>query len=169
MKNSLLFCFLLFIPFIGRAQDAANIIEVGSTMPSFAIVSDDGSQILSSQYEGKVILITFFATWCPPCQLELAEIEKVLWPKYKENNDFVLLVIGREHSDAELLKYNEKKGFTFPLYPDKSRKIYDLFASQFIPRAYLIDRTGKVVFETQGYDEKVFGRLLRTIDNALML
>ncbi|MDR2918281.1 MAG: TlpA family protein disulfide reductase [Tannerella sp.] len=169
MKNSILFCFLLLIPFIGKAQDAASVIEVGSAMPAFTIVSDDGSQILSSQYEGKVILITFFATWCPPCQLELTEIEKVLWPKYKENNDFVLLVIGREHSDAELLKYNEKKGFTFPLYPDKNRKIYDSFASQFIPRAFLIDRDGNVVFETQGFDEKVFGRLLRIIDNTLVL
>lgn len=171
MKNSILYiCFLLLFPFIGRSQDMASIIEIGSAMPSFTIVSDGGTQISSSQYEGKkVILLVFFATWCPPCQLELAEIENVLWPKYRNNDDFVLLVIGREHSDAELVTYNEKKGFTFPLYPDKSRKIYDSFASQFIPRAYLIDRAGKVVFKTQGFDEKEFGRLLRTIDNALVL
>lgn len=170
MKNSILYiCFLLLSPFIGMAQDSTSIVDIESTMPAFTIVSDDGTQISSSQYEGKVILITFFATWCPPCQLELAEIEKILWPKYKENDNFVLLVIGREHSDAELVTYNEKKGFTFPLYPDKSRKIYDSFATQFIPRTYLVDRSGKIIFKTQGFNENDFERLLRTIDNALVL
>lgn len=83
-------------------------------MPAFTIVNDNGTQVPSSSLKRKVILVNFFATWCPPCQKELAEVQKMLWPKYKDNKDFVLLVIGREHTDVELQKYNEKKGFTFP-------------------------------------------------------
>lgn len=154
---------------LGKAQDTTSIVNVDDQMSAFTIISDNGQETSSDEYKGKVILVTLFATWCPPCQQELAEIEKELWPKYKENDDFVLLVVGREHSDAELAKYNEKKGFTFPLYPDKNRKIYDTFATKFIPRTYLINRNGTVVFKTQGFNEKEFKRLLRTIDNALVL
>ena len=113
------------------------------------------------------MLINFFATWCPPCQKELAEVQKTLWPKYKDNKDFALLVIGREHTDAELQKYNEKKGFTFPLYPDKNRAIYGAFAKNLIPRSYLVDKTGKVVYATKGYSDEEFAELMKKIEAAL--
>ena len=67
-------------------------------------------------------MVSLFATWCGPCQLELAEVQKMLWPKYKDNKDFVLLVIGREHTDEQLKAYNERNKFTFPLYPDPKRE-----------------------------------------------
>ena len=79
--------------------------------------------------------MSLFATWCGPCQLELAEIEKTLWAEYKDNKDFVLLVIGREHTDEQLRAYNERKKFTFPLYPDPKREVFSLFAEKSIPRA----------------------------------
>ena len=136
-------------------------------MPAFTIVNDNGMQVLSSSLKGKVILINFFATWCPPCQKELAEVQKILWPKYKDNKDFALLVIGREHTDAELEKYNEKKGFFFPLYPDKNRAIYGAFAKNLIPRSFLVDKTGKVIYTTKGYSDEEFAELMDKIEAAL--
>ena len=142
-------------------------INVGDNVPSFTIIEDDGSKISSDKYKGKVTLITFFATWCPPCQKELAEYKKDLWPKYKDNKDFALVVIGREHSSADLQKYNQKKGFTFPLYPDKNRMIYNSFAENLIPRCYLIDKSGKVVYAGKGFTEEDYKELVKEIDKAL--
>ena len=134
-----------------KAQDNNDdIVKVGEMMPSFSIVSDNGTKINSAELKGKVVLINFFATWCPPCQKELASVQQTLWPKYKDNNKFVMLVIGREHSDKELATYNEKKGFTFPLYPDKSRAIFGAFAKSLIPRSYLIGKDGKVIYAGKG-------------------
>jgi peroxiredoxin len=152
----------------GKAQrDTTDVVYAGDPMPAFTIVSDDGVRTPSSLFKGKVILICFFATWCPPCQAELAEMEQTLWPKYRQEPDFVLLVIGREHSDAELAAYQAKKGFRFPLYPDKNRLIYASFATQLIPRTCLIDRKGNILSVTKGYQPAAFRRLLRMIDNAL--
>ncbi|MDR2763637.1 MAG: TlpA family protein disulfide reductase [Tannerella sp.] len=152
----------------GKAQrDGTDVVYPDDPMPAFTIVRDDGTETSSSLFKGKVILVNFFATWCPPCQAELAEIEKTLWPKYGREAGFVLLVIGREHSQAELAAYNAKKGFSFPLYPDKNRQIYASFATQLIPRSYLIDRNGKILFVAKGYQPAEFGRILRMIDNAL--
>ena len=151
-----------------KAQDNNDdIVKVGEMMPLFSIVSDNGTKINSAELKGKVVLINFFATWCPPCQKELASVQQTLWPKYKDNNKFVMLVIGREHSDKELATYNEKKGFTFPLYPDKSRAIFGAFAKSLIPRSYLIGKDGKVIYAGKGYTDKEFAELLEKIETAL--
>lgn len=168
MKKFLLFTLFALVALVVMAQDeSGDLIKVGDKMPAFTIVNGDGSQLTSSSLAGKVVLVNFFATWCPPCQTELAEVEKTLWPKYKDNKDFVLLVIGREHTAAELEKYNDKKGFTFPLYPDKSRLVYGTFARNLIPRSYLIDKSGKVISVTTGYKDEEFAHLMNQIEDAL--
>lgn len=168
MKKHLFFSLFILFAFIAKAQDDnSDIVKVGQAMPAFTIVSDNGKTISSTELKGKVVLITFFATWCPPCQKELPEIQKQIWDKYKNNKNFRLLVIGREHNDAELTKYNEKKGFTFPLYPDKNRKIFGSFAQNLIPRNYLIDKDGKVIYTSKGYTSEEFTQLQNKLAEAL--
>lgn len=169
MKNYLA-AFLLFFTLSAakaQTQQDQDIVKVGDAMPAFTIVSDDGKELKSATMKGKVVFINFFATWCPPCQKELAEIQDTLWPKYQHNKDFVMLTIGREHTDADLSTYNEKKGFTFPLYPDKSREIYNLFAKSLIPRSYLIGKDGKVLYTSVGFNDTDFATLMKKIESAI--
>ena len=189
MKTYLLIVLFAFVGFASKAQivrsdlldssnlrvmqmsqeqnDRSDLVKPGEQMPQFTIVSDDGSKIQSSAFKGKVVLVNFFATWCPPCQKELAAVKQSLWPKYKNNKNFVLLVIGREHNDAELKKYNEKKGFEFPLYPDKNRAIYSAFATSLIPRSYLVDKSGKIIHVGKGFKDEEFADQMKQIDRAL--
>ena len=158
---------MALIAWVGQAQEA-DVVKMGDAMPTFRVVSDKGETLLSTdQLKGKVVLVNFFATWCPPCQKELAAVQQTLWPKYKDNGQFALVVIGREHDEAELAKYNEKKGFTFPLYPDKNRSIYAAFAQSLIPRSYLFDQEGKVIRATKGYTEEEFEELMQLIEQTL--
>lgn len=167
MKRFILTTLLTLGTLAGFAQQEGDLIKVGDTMPAFTIVSDNGAEFKSSALQGKVVLLTFFATWCGPCQKELAAVQEQLWPKYRDNAKFTMLVIGREHTDAELKTYNETKGFDFPLYPDKSKAIYSLFASKFIPRTYLVDKNGKVIFASTGFNEAEFAGLMDKIEGAL--
>jgi peroxiredoxin len=97
----------------------------------------------------------------------LAEVEKSLWPKFKNNKNFKFIVIGREHTDQELTTYNEKKGFTFPLYPDPERKAYAQFAEKTIPRAYIFGKDGKLIHASTGYKPGDVEKLIKIIDEAL--
>ena len=63
--------------------------------------------------------------------------------------------------------YNKRKGFTFPLYPDPKREVTGKFASQYIPRSYLIDKEGKVISATVGYKKEEMDKLMKEIDKAL--
>ena len=151
-----------------QAQDSdKEWLKIGDPMPAINLQSEVYGNITPDDLKGKVVMVSLFATWCPPCQLELAEVQKTLYPKYKDNPDFKLLVIGREHTDADLSKYNERKKFTFPLYPDPKRKVFSLFADQTIPRTYLFGKDGKLVYASTGYNAEEFQKLMSAIETAV--
>ncbi|MBE6246262.1 MAG: TlpA family protein disulfide reductase [Bacteroidales bacterium] len=167
MKKFALLLAVMFFTVSLVAQQKGKELALGSTMPQFRLNSSVYGDLNSADLKGKVVLVSMFATWCGPCQLELAEIEKELWPKYKDNAGFKLVVIGREHTDAQLADYNRKKGFTFPLYPDPKRGAYSKFAESTIPRAYLYNKDGKLVYSSIGYSKDEFAKLLKAIEEAL--
>ncbi|MBR1950435.1 MAG: TlpA family protein disulfide reductase [Bacteroidales bacterium] len=167
MKKFALLLAVMFFTVSLVAQQKGKELALGSEMPQFSLNSSVYGDLNSADLKGKVVLVSMFATWCGPCQLELAEIEKELWPKYKDNAGFKLVVIGREHTDAQLADYNRKKGFTFPLYPDPKRGAYSKFAESTIPRAYLYDKEGKLVYSSIGYSKDEFAKLLKAIEEAL--
>ena len=167
MKKFALLLAVMFFTVSRVAQQKGKELALGSEMPQFSLNSSVYGDLNSADLKGKVVLVSMFATWCGPCQLELAEIEKELWPKYKDNAGFKLVVIGREHTDAQLADYNRKKGFTFPLYPDPKRGAYSKFAESTIPRAYLYDKEGKLVYSSIGYSKDEFAKLLKAIEEAL--
>ena len=105
--GGLIMALMLF--FVGaHAQNSVEKVKIGDTMPQFTLNSDVYGQVTPSDLKGKVVLVSLFATWCGPCQKELAEVQSTLYPKYKDNENFRLLVIGREHTDADLTKYNAR-------------------------------------------------------------
>lgn len=145
----------------------AQELKVGDKLPQFQLTSSVYGDVKPADLKGKVVLVSLFATWCGPCQKELAEVQSTLWPKYKDNKDFVMLVIGREHTDEQLQKYNERKKFTFPLYPDPKREVFSLFAEKSIPRAYLFDKEGKLVYSSMGYTPEEFQKLMDIVASTL--
>lgn len=84
MKKFLFITFSLLLACVAWSQsDSNDIVKVGDAMPAFTIVHDDGTQLTSSSLKGKVILVNLFATWCPPCQKELAAVKDQLWRNTK--------------------------------------------------------------------------------------
>lgn len=161
-KLIMLFAVLAMCLFV-QAQE----LKLGDTLPKFELKSSVNGDVKPADLKGKVVLVNLFATWCGPCQKELAEVQSTLWPKYKDNKNFVMLVIGREHTDEDLKKYNERKKFAFPLYPDPKREVFSLFAEKSIPRSYLFGKDGKLLYSSIGYTAEEFQKLMESIEKAL--
>lgn len=149
------------------SDSGTDKVKAGDTLPEFTLSSEVYGNLSSSELKGKVTYLCFFATWCPPCQLELAAIQDTLLPMFGDNEDFRLVVVGREHTDAELTEYNKTKNFTFALYPDPERKVYSLFADETIPRAYLIGRDGVIVDAAVGFDEEHLASVMDSVRELL--
>jgi peroxiredoxin len=159
-----LFCLTLSAS--AQAPDTTTLTKVGQPVPKFTVTTLDGKAINIAEMKGKVVLINFFATWCGPCMGEMPHVEKEIWRKLK-NENLVVLAIGREHSKEELVKFNKEKGFTFLIAPDPKREVYDLFAKQFIPRNYVVGKDGRIVFQSIGYSEEEFGKMIQLIKAQL--
>ena len=141
-------------------------ITVGDYLPPFAVIMDNGKQITSGDFIGKVGFIIFFNTNCKDCRKELPEVEK-LWEEFKDNADVLIVAISREESEEEIIKYWEENNLTVPFSPQTDREIYSLFARSSIPRIYITDKTGKVIFTSDDTDLPSFATLSSKIESVL--
>jgi peroxiredoxin len=165
MKFAVLLCVLglgLSRAFAGEG----DIVVVGQKAPGFSGMTTEGAAVKLEDYAGKVVLLDFFATWCPPCMSEMPHLESELWQPYKDKG-LVLLAIGREHTREELTKFKAAKHFSFPIVADPSREIFGKYATSMIPRCYLIGKDGKVLLAVTGFDPADFAKLKDAVAKEL--
>ena len=148
-------------------QESSDLVKVGDAALQFTCKTLDGKTIETGRLSGKIVLINFFATWCGPCNQELPVLQKNVWDKYKNNPDFVLIILGREHSEKEVRDFVTTKKFTMPFAPDPKREIFSKYASQSIPRNVIIGRDGKIIFQSIGYTPEEFKTLESFLEKAL--
>ncbi len=141
-------------------------MKVGDKAPDFTVEMIDGSHVTLSELRGKVVLVNFFATWCPPCREELTRVQTDVVDRFA-GRDFQLLSISREEPRATVEAFRAKTGYTFPMGIDSVRTAYNLYATNFIPRNFLIDKDGTVMFAGVGYEPEEFDKLIAKIEKLL--
>lgn len=147
-----------------ETDENTTLVKVGDKAPDFRVEMFDGTTFTLASLEGKVVLLNFWATWCPPCRDELSRVQKDVIDRFvRPDGDFVFLPISRGEARETVAAFREKMGYTFPMGLDPEQQIYKLYASNYIPRNFLIGRDGKVIALTVGYDEEEFNQFLETI------
>lgn len=142
---------------------STTLVKEGMQAPDFTVKMFDGSELTLSKLKGKVVLVNFWATWCPPCREELTRVQSDLIDRFADRA-FVFLPISRGEEQATVADFRTKMNYTFPMGLDTERTIYDQYASNYIPRNFLIDQQGKVVMATVGYEPEEFESLIAKID-----
>ena len=149
-----------------NAQEKETLVKVGDDVPEFVVEMFDGQKINIKDLKGKIVLINFWATWCPPCQEELKRVQKEIIDRFK-GKDFVFLAISREESKEQVKKFRERNGYTFPMGLDPERKIYSKFATATIPRNFIIYNKGKIVEIEVGYTKEAFAKMIEKLERLL--
>ena len=162
---------LLWNPTPAKAQERptpeqATIVKDGHTAPDFEVQMFDGSTIKLADLKGKVVLLNFWATWCPPCRAELARVQKDIIERF-QGEPFVFIPVSRGEKRETVAAFREKMGYTFPMGLDTESTIYKKYAQTYIPRNFLIDKEGKVVKASVGYDEAEFAELIKLIEETI--
>jgi thiol-disulfide isomerase/thioredoxin len=97
------------------------------------------------ELEGKVVLVNFWATWCPPCRKEMPDLQ-ALYDNYKDQG-FVVLSISDEES-AKVAPFIAERKISYPVLLDPGRKVNDAFVVEGIPKSFVYDREGKLVAQS---------------------
>lgn len=133
----------------------ANTIAEGHAFPSLQFASLSGDQVNLATLKGKAVLIDFWATWCGPCRQVMPDLVET-YRKY-HGQGFEIIGISLDKDQAQLEKYMQDTGITWPQYYDGlgwSNKIAKRFGIRAIPHVVLVDKNGAVHFNTDYGREK---------------
>jgi thiol-disulfide isomerase/thioredoxin len=125
----------------------------GSLAPAFEGKTPDGKEIKLSDYAGKVMLIDFWASWCPPCRDEMPELIKF----YKSHNNpgFEIIAVNIDNDIENMKHFLEKLNPkpAFPIIVDDTQQIPPLFDIEAMPTTIFIDKKGKIRFRHDGFKD----------------
>ena len=117
--------------------------------PDFSFTSSEGEHVALEDLKGKVVLLDFWGTWCPPCVESVPELRN-LHKKYSKEPSFMLIGISSDSDDEVWREFTEKNKMVWPQYRDKDRRIQRTFGVRAFPTYILIDHEGIVRFQSVG-------------------
>jgi len=116
----------------------------GGGAPDFdlQLLSDEGRFVLSEK-RGKVVLVNFWATWCKPCEEEMPSMERL----YRElaPEGFELVAVSVDQDPADVARFRERMGVSFPIALDPSQEVSGLYQTQGFPESLLVDKQGRIL------------------------
>lgn len=120
-------------------QNKKLLEEATKKLSELKLLTLDGKEVKLSDYKGKVVLVNFWASWCPPCKEEMPIFEKV-YQKYNDKN-FVILAVNMDTSEGALKEFLEKNRYSFPIVRIKGEAGLNIPG---LPTSYLVDKDGSV-------------------------
>lgn len=184
--NILLLSFLLLMLFVPSAKAfmLRGLMEIGLFKPGTSTASSaqngnaaadlsgirfkdiSGNVVDLGTLKGKVVFLNFWATWCPPCQAEMPSIQK-LYAQFKDDPDFVFLLVDADSKLPEAQRFMQKKNYTLPVYEVASNIPEQLFKGS-LPTTIVFDKKGRVSFNEEGaanYAHKKFIEFMLQLKN----
>lgn len=117
--------------------------------PSLVLTDIRGVEHSLEQYRGKVVVVNFWATWCPPCVEELPSLENA-WQRYRQQGLVVLAVSGEESDVVTSFLERLPSDITFPVLIDGDMKSGNRWQIRGLPTTVVVDRSGVVHWRVEG-------------------
>ena len=138
MKKLAIVFIILFI--------SANVYPLSGPAVDFDAVDITGKDLKLSEFKGKIVILDFWATWCPPCLKEIPNLKKI-YSKYKDD-DFEIISIALERKPKEhALKFvsDNDMDWVHIIDKDKGKEIATEYKIRYIPTMYIINKKGEIV------------------------
>ena len=134
--------------------------------PDIALEILDGGKLKLSDLRGKVVVVNFWATWCPPCRSEMPSLERMKGMMKGEPIEIVAVNAGEDEDQISEFREGVKPALTFRLALDRNADAMKAFSISALPTTYVIDRHGQVVYRALGrrkFDDPAILRTLKAL------
>ena len=149
----LLACALCGALALSRADAPGPLIPLADQAPApdFALTDVDGRTWRLDDYRGRVLIINFWATWCPPCRAEMPSMQRVQARLARDGIALVAISVG---DDARAIRaFLAEVPVTFPLPMDPDSRIAQRYPMIGLPTTFVVDRAGRLVYSLTGQQE----------------
>ena len=124
-------------------------VNVGNVASDFALETIDGTEVSLSDYRGDVVLVNFWATWCPPCRAEIPDIEAAY--QARQDDGFVVLGINAEEPRAAVAPFVQAIGMSYPVLLDEGGQVMKMYRAPGLPISLILDRDGVIRVRHVGF------------------
>ena len=162
------------LPGPGSAREEAKLgytmtaIEPPVPAPDFVLEDMDGKPYTLEDFRGKVVLVNFWATWCPPCRREMPSLERLY--QAMKDKPFVVLAVNQWESPDHVFSYmGDLSVFpTFPILFDSDSEVSEAYAVKGLPTSFVIDKQGRLAYRAIGGREFDHPEIERMIDMLIL-
>ncbi len=142
-----------------------RLVVVGDSAPDFSITADNGRTVTTSNFGGKLLVLNFWATWCPPCIEELPSLNA--FQRQFANSGVVVLGISVDKDEKLYRDFLAKARVSFLTARDPDNKINAEYGTLKFPETYIIDARGKVVRKIISNTDWMSERMLKDVESLL--
>ena len=130
---------------------ASEGLNQGDLAPNFTLTTLDGKTVKLSDYQGKKVVLNFWATWCPPCRAEMPHMQNY-YEDFAEDEGVEILAINLTDGDTreKVEDFVADYGLTFPILMDEEGTAGKTYQAVTIPTSYMIDTSGKIQHKIVG-------------------
>ena len=174
VKNNILKCLFIFIFFSTSTIQAKPALMTSSTpvipvvdAPLLHLEDTDEEMVNIKQFLGKVVIVNFWATWCPPCTREMSSLDN-LYKTYKDKGLVVLAVNVGEDEDAVLdFAYLMEPELSAIILHDKDSKAMQAWKAIGLPSTFVVNKKGKIIYQAVGGRDFNDEKITKVIENLL--
>jgi cytochrome c biogenesis protein CcmG/thiol:disulfide interchange protein DsbE len=163
LLHSLIGVLLAALGFVLSGVMSQPEVRVGDRAPKFAIVTEDGKTLSRDQFGGKLLVLNFWATWCPPCVAEMPSLNE--FHRQLHPSGVVVLAVSVDKNQRAMREFVERFGLEFAIGHDAEAQLPAAFGTFKYPETYIIDAQGRVleklIAEQDWADPRLIARIKR--------
>ena len=165
-KILIFFLLLVFSPFSEAQQAGRGLTKLADTpqAPEFVLRDLDGNQHRLSDYRGQVVIINFWATWCPPCREEMPSMQRA-WESLK-NDGIHMLAINVGEDEDTIFQFTANYPVDFSLLMDSDSGVINQWPVRGLPTTFVVDPKGRISYRAIGgreWDDPALLSLVRAL------